>query len=87
MKTEDKTDQQPQVSTSAVFSDWLDGMLEIPSAVLAFVWGGVVFLALTPFVFFVATYSNKERQVCLGLWLRDRIRVAMRGRDSLNDKI
>ena len=84
MKTEEPTKGQPQVATSAVFSDWLDGMLEIPSAILAFVWGGVVFLVLTPFVFVVATCSNKEKQVWLGFWLRDRVKVAMRGRDSLN---
>jgi len=86
MKTEDQTEGRPAVANSAVFSDWLDVMLEIPSAILSFVWGGVVFLALTPFVFVVATCSNKERQVWLGLWLRDRVKVAIRGRDSLNDK-
>lgn len=79
-----RTKGQPAVANSDVVCDWLDGILEIPSDILSFVWGGVVFLALTPFVFFVATCSNKERQVWLGLWLRDRIRVAMRGRDSLN---
>ena len=83
MKTEDQTEGRPAVANSDVVCDWLDGMLEIPSAILSFVWGGVVFLALTPFVFVIATWSNKEKQVWLGLWLRDRIRVAMRGRDSL----